>query len=175
MAAPAFGMVFWIAHTLATPSRADQPPQTDRFPQAAGLPQTANLPQAGDLPQAENLTPANNLPQAAVPEFDTGNDPTVVRKRITFKNEYSRFANGLAVNTTLIQTSIPILQEDDWKINFGFDLPINYYQVESPIAATLSGVGDMKAQLMGIRSLHDSTTLTIGANLWLPTAEQQLL
>jgi hypothetical protein len=141
------------------------------------LPQTTNLPQAGDLPQAENLTPANSLPQtnslpqAAVPEFDTGNDPTVVRKRITFKNEYSRFANGLAVNTTLIQTSIPILQEDDWKINFGFDLPINYYQVASPFSATLSGVGDMKAQLMGIRSLHDSMTLLIGANLWLPTAE----
>jgi hypothetical protein len=115
-------------------------------------------------------------PTAPAPTgYDNGNDPTIVRKRLTFKSEYMRFKNGLAVNTTTVQSSFPILKEDDLNVNFGFDLPMNYYEVESPISAVLSGVGDMKAQLMGIKPLNKRVTLLAGSNLWLPTAEQQLL
>lgn len=108
-------------------------------------------------------------------EFDSGNDPTIVRKRMTFRNDYSQFANRLVANNSTLQASFPILQEESVKLNFGFDVPINYYDVESPIAAVFSGVGDMKAQLMGVKTVSKQVSLLAGANLWLPTADQQLL
>lgn len=109
------------------------------------------------------------------PQFDSGNDPTIVRKRFSFRNEYIRFDNGLGVNITTLQAAFPILQEKSCKLNFGFDMPLTYYEVEQPISAALSGVGDMKAQLMAIKPFGEQTTLLFGSNLWLPTAEQQLL
>lgn len=112
---------------------------------------------------------------ASAKGFDSGNDPTIVKKRITFRNDYNKFANGLVANTSTIQASFPILQEEEFKLNFGFDLPMNYYDVESPITAVFSGVGDMKAQLMGIKPLSKQVTFLAGANLWMPTADQQLL
>ena len=126
-------------------------------------------------PQSDSLGTATSDSVASAPQFDTGNDPTIVRKRLTFRNEYIRFGNGLGVNTTTLQTSFPILQEKTCKLNFGFDMPLNYYEVEQPIAAALSGIGDMKAQLMWIKPLGDQVTMLFGSNIWLPTAEQQLL
>lgn len=107
--------------------------------------------------------------------YDSGNDPTIVRRRLTFKSDYIQFANGLVANTSTIQASFPILQEDEFKLNFGFDLPMNYYDVETPISAIFSGLGDTKAQLMGIRPWSSRVTLLAGMNLWMPTADQQLL
>lgn len=107
--------------------------------------------------------------------FDNGNDPTIVRKRFTLKSEYIRFQNSLAINTTTVQTTFPILQEESFNMNFGFDLPLNYYEVETPINAVLSGVGDVKTQLLAIFPRSQKLTLLLGSNLWLPTAEQQLL
>lgn len=121
---------------------------------------------AGDLSQKPGVAQAG---------YDSGNDPTIVRKRLTFKNDYIQFANGLVANTSTLQASFPILQEDKFKLNFGFDLPMNYYDVESPIAAIFSGLGDTKAQLMGIRPWSKRVTILAGVNLWMPTAEQQLL
>lgn len=114
-------------------------------------------------------------PKSAQGGYDSGNDPTVVRKRLTFKSDYIEFANGLVANTSTIQASFPILQEEKLKLNFGFDLPMNYYDVETPIAEVFSGFGDTKAQLMGIRPWSERLTLLAGVNLWMPTADQQLL
>lgn len=112
---------------------------------------------------------------AAALDYDNGNDPSRVRKRFTFRNEYTRFANGLGVNTTTLQAAFPILQEEKLKANFGFDLPLNYYEVKSPIDAILSGVGDMKAQVVFVRPASERVTFVFGSNLWLPTADQRLL
>lgn len=51
-------------------------------------------------PQSDSLGTATSDSVASAPQFDTGNDPTIVRKRLTFRNEYIRFGNGLGVNTT---------------------------------------------------------------------------
>ncbi|MFN9717580.1 MAG: hypothetical protein ACK58L_02735 [Planctomycetota bacterium] len=120
-------------------------------------------------PQASDNAPAPSE------GFDNGNDPTRIRRRFTFRNDYVSFANGLKVNTTSVQTVFPILQEETLTSNFGFEVPMNYYEVEQPIDATLSGVGDMKAQLMFIKPVNETMTMIFGSNLWLPTAEQQLL
>lgn len=127
------------------------------------------------IEQTSLSEPIKPLPGSSQSGYDTGNDPTIVRKRLTFKSDYIRFANGLVANTATMQASFPILQEDKWKFNFGFDLPMNYYDVQSPIAVVFAGVGDMKAQLMGIRTLNERCTILAGANLWMPTADQQLL
>lgn len=114
-------------------------------------------------------------PSGGTADYDNGNDPTKVRKRLTFRSEYARFANGLDVNVTTLSASFPILQEERLKANFGFDMPLGYYNVKSPIEAVLTGVGDMKAQVIFIRPASERVTLIFGSNLWLPTAEQQLL
>ncbi|MGL4419048.1 MAG: hypothetical protein ACRCZF_00150, partial [Gemmataceae bacterium] len=130
------------------------------------------------LVQAQASTPAGGPPPATTgnsADYDNGNDPTKVRKRLTFKSDYTRFANGLGVSTTTLQASFPILQEAKLKANFGFDVPLNYYEVKNPIDAILTGVGDMKAQVVFVRPATERVTFVFGTNLWLPTAEQQLL
>ncbi|MFM2217505.1 MAG: hypothetical protein RL240_1823 [Planctomycetota bacterium] len=155
-------------------------PQFTSLESVAGTkPQSTQLnnPDSSGLQKVAFQTKDLSQPQASSDsqQFDNGNDPTIVRKRLTLKSEYMRFRNGLAVNTTTVQTSFPILQEESFKMNFGFDLPLNYYEVESPINTVLSGVGDMKAQLLAIVPRSEKLTFLLGSNLWLPTAEQQLL
>ncbi|MGL6074679.1 MAG: hypothetical protein ACRC8S_11005 [Fimbriiglobus sp.] len=123
--------------------------------------------------QATTAAPTDATPQDT--GYDNGNDPTKIRKRLSFKSDYTRFANGLGVNTITLSASFPILQEKTLKANFGFDVPLSYYDIQQPIRETLSGIGDMKAQLIFIRPATERVTFVYGANLWMPTAEQSLL
>lgn len=54
---------------------------------------------------AEGLT-ADASPSP--PQFDSGNDPTIVRKRLTFRNEYLRFGNGVSRAAFVLFSKSPI-------------------------------------------------------------------
>lgn len=129
----------------------------DYTPPDAGSPIDTLLP-------AQAQTPAAGPDQGGDGGYDNGNDPSKVRKRFTFRSDTNRFGNGLWVTTNTASASFPILNEGKLKANFGFDVPMNYYQVAQP-SATLSGLGDLKANVMFIRPLTPRVTGLFGVNL----------
>lgn len=140
----------------------------DYTPPDAGSPIDTLLP-------AQAQTPAAGPDQGGDGGYDNGNDPSKVRKRFTFRTDTARFANALTVTTTTASAAFPILQEEKLKANFGFDLPMNYYQVETPINAVLYGIGDLKAQFVFVRPVNKTITAVFGTNIYFPTADRQLL
>lgn len=117
----------------------------------------------------------NSPPADSSGDYDNGNDPSKIRKRFTFRTDSARFANGLTVTTTIAQAAFPILQEEKLKANFGFDVPINHYDVKQPLDTTFDGIGDLKANIIFVRPLNPMITAVFGSNLYFPTAAQSLL
>ncbi len=162
---------------FAQPVEARSP--TESFRQSSSLPDAVSpldtLIPAQAQSGAGGVPPAAGNPEQGGGGYDNGNDPTKVRKRFTFRSDTTRFANALTVTTTTASVAFPILQEETLKANFGFDLPINYYEVERPIDTTLSGIGDLKAQFIFVRPVTKTVTAVFGNNVYFPTADRRLL
>lgn len=166
-------MVFGAGVVLAQTPTWTPPPDVlrEHFPS-----NTARSPLDTLIPvQSQQSAPPAGGPSDQDGGYDNGNDPTKIRKRFSFRTDTTRFANALTVTTTTASVAFPILQEDKLKATFGFDLPMNYYEVERPIDTILSGIGDLKAQFIFVRPVNKTITAVFGTNIYFPTADDRLL